>query len=145
MYVNVDSIEKIKRNSFSNYSLENKSESNHYYKYHTIQNKKELFIKNKFKNNSKNIIKKINIINNLSNNNIKIKLKENIYLNNNCFVNINRDISENNSYAQENIIKTPKKIEDNFKLNPKVLANRLKKELYDFNNNYKEKKPENFI
>ena len=140
----IKSIEKIKRNSFPQ-RLENKNGLNNYKKYHTIQNKKELFIKNKTKNNIRIILNKSNINDNIFNNNIKADNNENKCINNNSFEeNINKDISNNNLYKQDNI-KTPKKKEDNFILNPKTLINRLKKELYNFNNTYEDENPENFI
>ena len=70
---------------------------------------------------------------------------EKIYINNNSFEQtINKDISESNLNDQENI-KMPKKIEDNLKINPQTLINRLKKELYAFNKNYEDKNPEYLI
>ena len=115
------------------------------YTYQTIQNKRELFIKNKTKNNIRIILNKNNINDNIINNIIKVDDNENIYINNNSFEQtINKDISENNLNNQENI-KMPKKIEDNLKINPQTLINRLKKELYAFNKNYEDKNPEYLI
>ena len=145
MNESIKSIEKIKRNSFPHLGLENKNELNNYNTYQTIQNKRELFIKNKTKNNIRIILNKNNINDNIINNIIKVDNNENIYINNNSFEQtINKDISESNLNDQENI-KTPKKIAHNLKINPQTLLNRLKKELYAFNKNYEDKNPEYLI
>ena len=56
-------------------------------------------------------------------------------LKNNNSIEVNKDISENNIYNinDDERSKTPKKLEDNFQINPQMLINNLEKELKLFN------------
>ena len=112
---------KNKRNSFSyieNHNILNRKKLNDYNKFNTIQNKKDLFMKNL--NKDYYYFFKYNNINTLKNNNS---------------IEVNKDISENNIYNinDDERSKTPKKLEDNFQINPQMLINNLEKELKLFN------------
>ena len=94
-------------------------------KYKTIQNKKELINKNFAKKNNKMILRKKNV-------NHKYEYKFNKTFeevnNKNIFEKINSDDDDN--------IKTPKKEEDNIKINPKILIEKLQKEINTFNKGF---------
>jgi hypothetical protein len=94
-------------------------------KYQTIQNKKELINKNFVKKNNKKILRKKNA-------NHKYK-----YTFNKTFEEVNnKKIYEIFNSDNDDNIKTPKKEEDNIKINPKILIERLQKELNSFNKGF---------
>ena len=115
------------RNSFSFILNLDIKKINNNIRYQTIQNKKELMNKNRVKVNDKNILKE------KKGNNYFIKKdqKSNKYIEEIIY----KYTSENN-ISDDDIIKTPKKEEDNIKINPKILMDRLKIELNSFNKGF---------
>ena len=137
-------IKRIKRNSFPYEFVYNKYLNNNY-KYETIQNEKDILIKNISK---KNKIKK-NIITSRNESPLKFEYKcntnKNIKIENNSLEElINKEISENNSNDEENN-KTPKKLEDNFQINPHLLFTRLKNELNVINKKFEYRNQKDFF